>query len=92
MSEEIWNAKLNGINRLFNRCEARETYDVRVSTFSESFRRLISAIPDKSDHMPLASHVRKTVTACLFSEYGKGDRYDKSFLRMPNKIIWCLAM
>ena len=49
MSEEIWNAKLNGINRLFNRCEARETYDVRIPTFPESFRRLISTIPDECE-------------------------------------------
>ena len=47
MSAETWNAKLNGINRLFNICEGRGTYDVRVSTFSESFRRLLSAIPDE---------------------------------------------
>ena len=47
MSEERWNAKLNGINRLFNMCEGRRTYDVRVQTFSESFRRLLSAIPDE---------------------------------------------
>jgi len=49
MSEEIWNAKLNGINRLFNRCEARGTYDVRIPTFPESFRRLISTIPDECE-------------------------------------------
>ena len=47
MSEEIWNAKLNGINNLFNRCEGRETYDVRIPTFSMSFRRLLSTIPDE---------------------------------------------
>jgi hypothetical protein len=49
MRAETWNAKLNGINRLFNRCEARESYDVRVSTFSESFLRLISTMPDKCE-------------------------------------------
>ena len=49
MSEEIWNAKLNGINRLFNRCEARGTYDVRIPTFPEPFRRLISTIPDECE-------------------------------------------
>tara|TARA_B110000483_G_scaffold199182_1_gene238737 strand:- start:13 stop:480 length:468 start_codon:yes stop_codon:yes gene_type:complete len=47
MSEEIWSAKLNGINRLFNRCEARGTYEVRKPTFPESFLRLISTIPDE---------------------------------------------
>ena len=47
MSEERWNATLNGINRLFNMCEGRGTYDVRVQTFSESFRRLLSTIPDE---------------------------------------------
>ena len=47
MSEEIWNAKLNGINNLFNRCEGRGTYDVRIPTFSMSFRRLLSTIPDE---------------------------------------------
>ena len=49
MSEEIWSAKLNGINRLFNRCEARGTYDVRKPTFPESFLRLISTIPDECE-------------------------------------------
>ena len=33
-------------------------------------------LPNKPDDMPLASHVRRTVTACLFSEYGKGNRYE----------------
>ena len=47
MSAERWNAKLNGINRLFNMCEGRGTYDVRVQTFSESFRKLLSTIPDE---------------------------------------------
>ena len=49
MSEEIWSAKLNGINRLFNRCEARGTYEVRKPTFPESFLRLISTIPDECE-------------------------------------------
>ena len=49
MSEEIWSAKLNGINRLFNRCEARGTYDVRKPTFPESFLTLISTIPDECE-------------------------------------------
>ena len=49
MRAETWNAKLNGINRLFNRCEARGTYDVRIPTFPESFRRLISTIPDECE-------------------------------------------
>ena len=34
MSEEIWNAKLNGINRLFNRCEARGTFLLFQSLFA----------------------------------------------------------
>ena len=29
-------------------------------------------LPSKPDDMPLASHVRKSVTAFLFSEYDKG--------------------
>ena len=32
----------------------------------------VNVLPDKPDDMPLSSHVRRTVTACLFSEYGKG--------------------
>ena len=32
----------------------------------------VNVLPDKPDDMPLASHVRRTVTACLFSEYDKG--------------------
>jgi predicted DNA-binding ribbon-helix-helix protein len=32
----------------------------------------VNVLPDKPDDMPLASYVRRTVTACLFSEYDKG--------------------
>jgi hypothetical protein len=32
----------------------------------------VNVLPNKPDDMPLASHVRRTVTACLFSEYDKG--------------------
>ena len=32
----------------------------------------VNVLPNKPDDMPLASHVRSTVIACLFSEYGKG--------------------
>ena len=31
----------------------------------------VNVLPNKPDDMPLASHVRRTVTACLFSEYGR---------------------
>jgi predicted DNA-binding ribbon-helix-helix protein len=31
----------------------------------------VNVLPDKPDDMPLASHVRKTITTCLFVEYGK---------------------
>lgn len=47
MSEEIWNAKLNGINNLLNRCDGRGSLDARMPTFSESFRKLLSTIPDE---------------------------------------------
>ena len=36
----------------------------------------VNVLPDKPDDMPLASHVRKSITAFLFSEYGKGNRYE----------------
>ena len=36
----------------------------------------VNVLPNKPDDMPLASHVRRTVTACLFSEYGEGNRYE----------------
>ena len=29
----------------------------------------VNVLPNKPDYMPLASHVRRIVTACLFSEY-----------------------
>ena len=32
----------------------------------------VNVLPDKPDDMPLASHVRRIVTACLFSEYDQG--------------------
>ena len=35
----------------------------------------VNVLPNKPDDMPLASHVRRTVTACLFSEYDKGRCY-----------------
>ena len=31
----------------------------------------VNVLPNKPDDMPLTSHVRRTVTACLFSEYGR---------------------
>ena len=31
----------------------------------------VNVLPNKPDDMPLASHVRRTVTTCLFSEYGR---------------------
>ena len=36
----------------------------------------MNVLPGKPDDIPLSSHVRRTVTACLFSEYGKGNRYE----------------
>ena len=32
----------------------------------------VNVLPNKPDDTPLASHVRKTATAFLFPEYGKG--------------------
>jgi hypothetical protein len=32
----------------------------------------VNGLPNKPDGMPLASHVRKTLTAFLFPEYDKG--------------------
>jgi len=29
----------------------------------------MNVLPEKPDDIPLSSHVRKTITACLFSEY-----------------------
>ena len=37
----------------------------------------VNVLPNKPDDMPLASHVRRTVTACLFSEYDKFKNYSK---------------
>ena len=31
----------------------------------------VNVLPNKPDELPQASHVRRTVTACLFSEYGR---------------------
>ncbi len=31
----------------------------------------VNVLPDKPDDTPLGSLVRRTVTACLFSEYGR---------------------
>lgn len=34
----------------------------------------VNVLPNKPDDMPLASHVRRSVTAFLFSEYNKNKR------------------
>ena len=47
MSDDIWQAKLRGIERIYNICEVRQIYNSRSPMFSNSFRSVVESLPDK---------------------------------------------
>ena len=46
MSYDIWEAKLRGIQRIYNICDVRPIYKSRAPTFSDNFRQIIESLPD----------------------------------------------
>ena len=47
MSDGIWEAKLRGIERIYNICEVREIYRSRAPMFSDDFRFIIESLSDE---------------------------------------------
>jgi hypothetical protein len=47
MPDDIWQAKLRGIDRVYNICEVRPVYQSRVSMFSDNFRAIVESLPNK---------------------------------------------
>ena len=47
MSDDIWEAKLRGIERIYNICEVREIYRSRAPMFSDDFRLIIESLSDE---------------------------------------------
>ena len=46
MDESTWQAKLAGIQIIYDFCEAREIYDRRAPIFAEEFRNIVDSLPD----------------------------------------------
>ena len=46
MDVRTWQAKLVGIQGIYNYCDVRSLYDVRAPIFSEDFRRVVEGLPD----------------------------------------------
>ena len=46
MDESTWNAKLAGIQIIYDFCEAREIYNSRAPIFAEEFRNIVNSLPD----------------------------------------------
>ena len=47
MPDDIWQAKLRGIDRIYNICEARPIYESRAPMFSDNFRAIVESLPNK---------------------------------------------
>ena len=47
MEEEVWQAKLRGIESYYNLCVARDIYQDRSQIFSESFKEVVQSMQDK---------------------------------------------
>lgn len=47
MAEDIWQAKLRGVERVYNICEVRPIYQSRSPMFSDDFRSVIESLPDR---------------------------------------------
>jgi hypothetical protein len=47
MDESTWQAKLAGIQIIYDFCEAREIYDRRAPVFAKEFRSIVESLPNK---------------------------------------------
>ena len=47
MEEEVWQAKLRGIESYYNLCVARDIYQDRSQMFSENFKEVVLSMQDK---------------------------------------------
>ncbi len=47
MEEEVWQAKLRGIESYYNLCVARDIYRGRSQIFSEGFKEVVQSMQDK---------------------------------------------
>ena len=47
MEEEVWQAKLRGIESYYNLCVARDIYQDRSRMFSENFKEVVQSMQDK---------------------------------------------
>ena len=47
MPDDIWQAKLRGIDRVYNICEVRQIYQSRAVMFSNNFRAIVESLPNK---------------------------------------------
>ena len=47
MPDDIWQAKLRGIDRIYNICEVRPIYESRAPMFSDNFRAIVESLPNK---------------------------------------------
>ena len=47
MPDDIWQAKLRGIDRIYNICQARPIYESRAPMFSANFRAIVESLPNK---------------------------------------------
>ena len=52
MDERTWQAKLAGIQVIYNYCDVRNLYDSRAPIFSTDFRQIVEAIPDQCETNP----------------------------------------
>ena len=52
MDERTWQAKLAGIEGIYNYCDVRNLYDSRAPIFSADFRQIVEAIPDQCGSYP----------------------------------------
>ena len=46
MDESTWQAKLAGIQIIYDFCAAREIYNSRATIFAEEFRKIVHSLPD----------------------------------------------
>ena len=46
MDESTWQAKLAGIQIIYDFCAAREIYNSRAPIFAEEFRNIVHSLPD----------------------------------------------